>query len=98
GCRLFRRLLYAIFNSFINSMNGPKLVDIHRHDSMMKDIKVLIPRMPSVCLRLVSLRSEEHTSELQSRFDLVCRLLLEKKKTSCTTSDVSLLSMYRQPD
>src|SRR5207249_9656107 len=26
-----------------------------------------------------SLRSEEHTSELQSRFDLVCRLLLEKK-------------------
>src|SRR5438067_3754245 len=36
-------------------------------------------------------RSEEHTSELQSRFDLVCRLLLEKKKrwnspTSCSTS------------
>src|SRR5206468_9154555 len=30
-------------------------------------------------LRLV--RSEEHTSELQSRSDLVCRLLLEKKKT-----------------
>src|SRR5699024_12856222 len=27
-------------------------------------------------------RSEEHTSELQSRFDLVCRLLLEKKKIS----------------
>src|SRR5438067_10724505 len=27
-------------------------------------------------------RSEEHTSELQSRFDLVCRLLLEKKKRS----------------
>src|SRR5699024_11621356 len=26
------------------------------------------------------MRSEEHTSELQSRFDLVCRLLLEKKK------------------
>src|SRR5207249_10645137 len=31
------------------------------------------------------LRSEEHTSELQSRFDLVCRLLLEKiKKKNCT--------------
>src|SRR5699024_11536257 len=29
---------------------------------------------PCVCVR-----SEEHTSELQSRFDLVCRLLLEKK-------------------
>src|SRR3989440_4569413 len=30
-------------------------------------------------------RSEEHTSELQSRSDLVCRLLLEKKKTYNTT-------------
>src|SRR2546421_12203608 len=30
----------------------------------------------------VSGRSEEHTSELQSRSDLVCRLLLEKKKRS----------------
>src|SRR5699024_12555218 len=30
--------------------------------------------------RRVRPRSEEHTSELQSRFDLVCRLLLEKKK------------------
>src|SRR5438067_9472450 len=29
-------------------------------------------------------RSEEHTSELQSRFDLVCRLLLEKKKKTHT--------------
>src|SRR2546421_6166995 len=29
---------------------------------------------------VVQLRSEEHTSELQSRSDLVCRLLLEKKK------------------
>src|SRR5437867_5499966 len=31
--------------------------------------------------RNVSARSEEHTSELQSPYDLVCRLLLEKKKT-----------------
>src|SRR5207249_10666639 len=30
-------------------------------------------------------RSEEHTSELQSRFDLVCRLLLEKKKKTSRT-------------
>src|SRR5690349_24198324 len=33
-----------------------------------------------VCTGLSSPRSEEHTSELQSRRDLVCRLLLEKKK------------------
>src|SRR5699024_12183084 len=43
----------------------------------------LIPRMaPRACSSSCSApkRSEEHTSELQSRFDLVCRLLLEKKK------------------
>src|SRR5699024_12660726 len=34
----------------------------------------------SVCSIPIRDRSEEHTSELQSRFDLVCRLLLEKKK------------------
>src|SRR5699024_12233838 len=44
------------------------------------------PRRAQGCLREVTgpatgpSRSEEHTSELQSRFDLVCRLLLEKKK------------------
>src|SRR5699024_11956311 len=32
------------------------------------------------------LRSEEHTSELQSRFDLVCRLLLEKKNRKSNNS------------
>src|SRR2546430_12508654 len=35
-------------------------------------------------------RSEEHTSELQSQSNLVCRLLLEKKKTT-------LCSYYKQP-
>src|SRR5258707_7061828 len=34
-------------------------------------------------LALVNFRSEEHTSELQSRQYLVCRLLLEKKKRAC---------------
>src|SRR5436190_13233517 len=36
--------------------------------------------MPKLTIRLLSMRSEEHTSELQSHSDLVCRLLLEKKK------------------
>src|SRR3712207_8159327 len=34
----------------------------------------------------LGIRSEEHTSELQSRQYLVCRLLLEKKKTQVTTN------------
>src|SRR5437868_15282655 len=41
-------------------------------------------------------RSEEHTSELQSRFDLVCRLLLEKKKIKIYiyTTNYILLTHY----
>src|SRR5207247_2925078 len=35
----------------------------------------------------ISVRSEEHTSELQSRVDLVCRLLLEKKKKRYVDDD-----------
>src|SRR5437868_10611685 len=35
-------------------------------------------------------RSEEHTSELQSRFDLVCRLLLEKKNIAHTPRPIPL--------
>src|SRR2546422_6528880 len=35
---------------------------------------------PAITLRAAASRSEEHTSELQSRLHLVCRLLLEKKK------------------
>src|SRR5439155_18741208 len=36
--------------------------------------------IPTIRDRVVQMRSEEHTSELQSRGHLVCRLLLEKKK------------------
>src|SRR5207249_10791054 len=41
------------------------------------DVRNLLPLVKAPTLVM---RSEEHTSELQSRFDLVCRLLLEKKK------------------
>src|SRR2546429_3585242 len=37
-------------------------------------------------------RSEEHTSELQSRLHLVCRLLLEKKKKDNLLSELSLIN------
>src|SRR2546429_6069460 len=40
--------------------------------------------------RDLPLRSEEHTSELQSRLHLVCRLLLEKKKTHYAVATSSL--------
>src|SRR2546422_1162769 len=44
-------------------------------------VRLYLPRLtgPATAAQL-ALRSEEHTSELQSRLHLVCRLLLEKKK------------------
>src|SRR2546429_3903824 len=36
--------------------------------------------LPVIVVQVVLMKSEEHTSELQSRLHLVCRLLLEKKK------------------
>src|SRR2546430_4014244 len=41
--------------------------------------------------RLAAQRSEEHTSELQSQSNLVCRLLLEKKKNTCATTKLITL-------
>src|SRR5260221_8976599 len=41
-------------------------------------------------------RSEEHTSELQSHSDLVCRLLLEKKKKNKLETDLYCYAMYRR--
>src|SRR5699024_12177607 len=52
-------------------------------DTCLMMSPALTPRptasLPQAATKVI-LRSEEHTSELQSRFDLVCRLLLEKKK------------------
>src|SRR5437773_8188632 len=51
-------------------------------ESMTARVSVFSPIIPRQCfaLRSPATRSEEHTSELQSHHDLVCRLLLEKKK------------------
>src|SRR5689334_24638356 len=54
------------------------------------------------CVRHRRMRSEEHTSELQSQFHLVCRLLLEKKKNTKmqnedkTKMTVNKLTSYRR--
>src|SRR5437588_7755048 len=49
-------------------------------------IKPLVIMTPKSLLR-AEFRSEEHTSELQSHSDLVCRLLLEKKKKKQNTKE-----------
>src|SRR5258705_3060950 len=62
------------------------------------------PSQPSDVPLLLQDRSEEHTSELQSLRHLVCRLLLEKKKATVTSSaqmlstNIILLDMYTATD
>src|SRR5699024_12870119 len=62
----------------------PALADGASHRLLGRLVGVRDHDPPSPNVRLAAFievtRSEEHTSELQSRFDLVCRLLLEKKK------------------
>src|SRR5437867_1434983 len=54
---------------------------------VMRVRSALSPRAcPRSRCRSPTCRSEEHTSELQSPYDLVCRLLLEKKKNKPTTA------------
>src|SRR5256884_3370376 len=60
---------------------------IPKHYGKPVDLAQLPPDDPPVyeTLRKADTRSEEHTSELQSRLHLVCRLLLEKKKATLPT-------------
>src|SRR5699024_11369970 len=51
------------------------LIQLQRSEFLLREL--LKPKHPNLNIQA---RSEEHTSELQSRFDIVCRLLLEKKK------------------
>src|SRR5699024_11245230 len=55
-----------------------------RRLSLMVRYGAQVSARSSTVMPLLMARSEEHTSELQSRFDLVCRLLLEKKKTQAS--------------
>src|SRR6266702_8180015 len=73
-------ILFFFFNDTANT----EIYTLSLHDAL--PIWVATPTLPAVLLptRVATLascsRSEEHTSELQSRGHLVCRLLLEKKK------------------
>src|SRR5690606_40929236 len=54
---------------------------IWRHTGAICQAARTLGRAPRLFAAEKAVRSEEHTSELQSRENLVCRLLLEKKKT-----------------
>src|SRR5688572_32770416 len=75
----------TLFRSEAMDINSTKV--IHRHSPFLREIiaredrQCRLKRLNSLfnVLGPISQRSEEHTSELQSQSNLVCRLLLEKK-------------------
>src|SRR5260221_2908077 len=77
---------------------GPSL-RFSRKYCWLKIQAISVPHLAPQFLYSDGLRSEEHTSELQSHSDLVCRLLLEKKKKhKCQSLRISsrTLSRHRQ--
>src|SRR3712207_8828799 len=77
----------TLFRSWLNGYSM-ELFSVHMAQhmvlSLITPLFLLIGAPVTLALRALP-RSEEHTSELQSRQYLVCRLLLEKKKTTgCT--------------
>src|SRR5690606_23393359 len=78
--------LESLFKHLIaNTATRVGLVEHHRFDARQQEGQLtivvdVILLVLQVLAQIVERRSEEHTSELQSRENLVCRLLLEKKK------------------
>src|SRR2546429_3158486 len=75
------------YTTLFRSITSEGNID-RRFVSFVQGLAARIPDKPpsnEELFRLGHLRSEEHTSELQSRLHLVCRLLLEKKKKKQNT-------------
>src|SRR5438034_6424556 len=70
--------IHTILNKFQSSLQL-ELRQLQTFSKIMSELKSEVSRLKSI-LSQKKKRSEEHTSELQSHSDLVCRLLLEKKK------------------
>src|SRR5947208_4486215 len=93
---LYFFLLTALFFFFLFNATAPtEIYTLSLHDALPIFAAEILyryegPQFPPVFLqncRIPELRSEEHTSELQSPDHLVCRLLLEKKKQTCKNSN-----------
>src|SRR5574337_2176329 len=75
-------LFYSLF-FFFNDTATTEIYTLSLHDALPISGKIIALTRWTCVDKVMSLlfRSEEHTSELQSPLNLVCRLLLEKKKT-----------------
>src|SRR5689334_24837148 len=84
----------TLFRSDIINAAGDKGINFRQHRFHAALAKLVAKKSfvaegagPRASARELKFRSEEHTSELQSQFHLVCRLLLEKKKKTKTKNE-----------
>src|SRR5712692_5977382 len=89
GARLWRGQSSSIRTNNITSRHLKCQIQTSIPPRSARPLRYCLPIFPdSLRCPRTSIRSEEHTSELQSQFHLVCRLLLEKKKKkNITTSN-----------
>src|SRR5256884_3993483 len=85
-----RSTLFPYTTLFRSSAGGERKVRLargeKRNKKRMSTVGAVFTQKPNIRTpEAVVERSEEHTSELQSRLHLVCRLLLEKKNTQTST-------------
>src|SRR4051812_49853066 len=78
------------------SLGAVGAADQHRVDLVRGDARLGDPQGVDARRFLAHERSEEHTSELQSHVNLVCRLLLEKKKKNKNNSNDGLQNAPQQ--
>src|SRR5256885_6359350 len=87
---LFRSRLRRQLSLTLRQRFQPLAPPLRRGGARQIDVQLEMPRLGALQLSVKIperlLRSEEHTSELQSPCNLVCRLLLEKKKTHLNSS------------
>src|SRR2546430_10080186 len=77
---LFRSAMAVYLADEIAVMSGGRIVELGSAEHILNQPQHETTRQ--LLRALPRMRSEEHTSELQSQSNLVCRLLLEKKKTA----------------
>src|SRR5688572_31105592 len=73
----------TLFRSVDSRLSLERIREIFRVDKRLEGELVLDTHLRG------KQRSEEHTSELQSQSNLVCRLLLEKKKNKCISNGIT---------
>src|SRR5437867_3487297 len=72
---------FGLSTQFVGTENFRRLFADPSYEHALRVTMVFVVATVGLAMSIALLRSEEHTSELQSPYDLVCRLLLEKKKT-----------------